>query len=285
MSSSELPFAPTLEANGARIPRIGLGTWPMKDAECIEAVSTALQIGYRHVDTARMYGNETEVGEGLRASGIDRDDVFVTTKVWHDDIAPGDLQRSAEGSLKRLGLDQVDLLLIHWPNRAVPIKDAVGALCDAKRQGFARNIGISNFTTVMIDEAVAAADEPLVCNQIEYHPQLSQTAVIERTRAHGMAVVSYCPLGRPGVGGLIGEATVTEMAKRHDRSPGQILLRWQMQQDGIVAVPKSSNPGRLRENLDVFDFELTDEDMAALSGLARPDGRIVSLAFAPDWDN
>lgn len=284
MTDNELPHAPVVEANGAQIPRIGLGTWPMKDAECSGAVATALRMGYRHIDTARMYGNEEAVGAGLRDSGVDRNAVFVTTKVWHDDIAPGDLQRSAEGSLKRLGLDQVDLLLIHWPNRAVPVADAIGALCDAKARGYARHIGISNFTTVMIDEAVAAADTPIVCNQIEYHPQLNQQAVIAKARMHGMAIVSYCPLGRPGVGGLINDPAVAAIAGRHGKTPAQILLRWQAQQDGVIAVPKSSNAQRLRENLDVFNFALTADDMTALHALARADGRIVNLAFAPDWD-
>lgn len=283
MSAARLT-APLVEAHGARIPAIGLGTWPMKGDECRAAVAEALKCGYRHIDTAAMYANEAEVGDGLRASGVARDEVFVTTKVWWENIANGALQRSAEDSLKRLGLSRVDLLLIHWPNPAVPIREAIGALCDAKRRGLARHIGISNHTIRMIDEAVSHASEPLVCNQIEYHPHLDQRRVVETCRRHGLAVVSYCPLGRGSVGGVMDEPAVKEIAARLQRAPGQVVLRWHVQQPGVVAVPKSASPERMRQNLAVFDFELTADDMARLSRLARPDGRVVKVAFAPEWD-
>lgn len=276
--------APYVEANGARIPAIGLGTWPMKDEECSAAVATALKAGYRHIDTAAMYGNEAAVGAGLRASGVPRDEVFVTTKVWNDDIRSGDLQRSAEASLSRLGLDKVDLLLIHWPNREVATEECVRALCDAKAKGLARNIGISNFTTKLIDEAVAAATEPLVCNQVEYHPHLDQSKVLAKCREHGLALVSYCPLGRGDVGGVMEEEAVKQISAKHGKTAAQIVLRWHVQQPGVVAVPKSSNPQRLAQNLDVFDFSLTDDEMKQLSSLTKPDGRVVNLAIAPDWD-
>lgn len=279
-----MPTAPHVEAHGARIPAIGLGTWPMKDSECRTAVATAIKMGYRHIDTAAMYGNEAAVGEGLRESGVPRDEIFVTTKVWHDDIRDGALQRSAEASLKRLGLDIVDLLLIHWPNREVPTAEAVRALCDARKRGLARNIGVSNFTTRHIDEALAAASEPLVCNQIEYHPHLDQSKIINKCREHGLAIVSYCPLGRGDVGGVMDETVVKEIAGRHGRTPAQVVLRWHVQQPGVIAVPKSSNPDRLAQNLDVFDFTLSGAEMEQLSSLARPDGRVVNLAIAPDWD-
>ncbi len=284
MTQTPAALAPTVEANGADIPAIGLGTWPMKGGECAEAVATALQSGYRHIDTAAMYANEEAVGEGLRNSGVARDEIFVTTKVWHDDIGNGDLQRSAEASLQRLGLDQVDLLLIHWPNRAVAVSECISALCEAKSRGLTRHIGISNFPTALMDQAVAAADEPLACNQVEYHPFLDQTAVLNRCRDHGMALVSYCPLGRGDVGGVMNTEVVQNMAQRYGKTPGQIVLRWHVQQPGVVAVPKSANPERIAHNLAVFDFTLSDDDMAALHGLARADGRVVNLAIAPDWD-
>lgn len=275
---------PTVAANGANIPAIGLGTWPMNNAECTGAVAHALRSGYCHIDTAAKYQNEAAVGAGIRESGVARDDFFLTTKVWPDSIRAGDLQRSAEASLERLGLDQVDLLLIHWPNPDVSISECIGALCDAKARGLTKNIGISNFPTALIDQAVAATSEPLACNQVEYHPYLNQEKVLERCRAHGMALVSYCPLGRGDMAGLLSEPAVTAAAEAHGKTPGQIVLRWHVQQPGVVAVPKSATPQRIEDNLAVFDFTLSNAEMAALSALAKPDGRVVNLDIAPDWD-
>jgi diketogulonate reductase-like aldo/keto reductase len=273
----------TVTAHGCKIPSIGLGTWTLKDQACAEIVTTALASGYRHLDTARMYENEAAVGEGLRASKVARNDVFVTTKVWTDDIADGDLQRSAEASLKRLGLDQVDLLLIHWPNAAIPLKGSIKALCETKRRGLTRHIGVSNFTTALLHEAVALTSEPIAANQCEYHPHLDSSKVIAACKKHGVAFVSYCPLGRGSIGGVIDEPVVKAIAARVKRTPAQVTLRWHVQQ-GLVAIPRSANKQRVAENLAVYDFELTPGDMAALSKLAKPGGRVVNLAFAPQWD-
>ena len=273
--------APFVEANGAAIPAIGLGTWPLEGESCSRAVVAALETGYRHVDTAAMYGNEEAVGAGLRASGIARDDVFVTTKVWHTDLAPGDLQRSAEASLRRLGLDRVDLLLIHWPNLEVPLPGTIKALCETRRRGLASHIGVSNFPVRMLDEAVRLATEPLVADQCEHHPQLDQSRVREACRRHGLAFISYSPLGKAE--GL-NNPTIGAIAAAHGKTPAQIVLRWQVQQPGVVAIPKSAHPQRIAENLAVFDFALSPDEMAHISGLARRDGRIISPAFAPPWD-
>lgn len=275
---------PHVNAGGASIPVIGFGTWPLKGEECARAVATAVEYGYRHIDTAAMYDNEAAVGEGLRASGIARNDVWVTTKVWWEDISDGALQRSAEASLKRLVLEQVDLLLIHWPNKAVPLAESIRALNDAKRRGLARYIGVSNFPSRMLDEAVALSGEPLVANQCEYHPHLDQSKVLAACRRHGVAFVSYCPLGRGSVGGVLEEPAVREIAGRLGRTPAQVVLRWHIQQPGVVAVPKSGNPKRIAENFDVFGFTLDEADMRRLSGLAKPDGRVVNMAVAPEWD-
>ncbi len=279
-----MPSIPRVTAGGASIPVIGYGTWPLKGEECARAVATALQCGYRHIDTAAMYDNEAAVGEGLRSSGIARNDIWVTTKVWWEDIADGALQRSAEASLERLGLDQVDLLLIHWPNKAVPLAESIRALNDAKRRGLTRHIGVSNFPTRMLDEAVALSGEPLVANQCEYHPYLDQSKVFAACRRHDIVFVAYCPLGRGSVGGVLDEPVVREIAERTGRTPAQVVLRWHIQQPGVVAVPKSSNPKRIAENLDLFGFTLQEADMRRLSALAKPDGRVVNLAFAPEWD-
>ena len=276
-----MPQAHRVQANGAAIPAIGFGTWTLADEACIEAVGWALEAGYRHIDTARMYGNETEVGQGIKASGLDRDEIFVTTKVWWTDIAPGDLERSAEGSLKRLGLDQVDLLLIHWPNPAVPLPDSTAALCRVKAQGLARHIGVSNYPSAMLDEAVRLATEPLVCNQVEYHPYLDQRAVKQACERHGMAMTAYSPLGRSA---LLDDATLKAIAAAHGRSVSQIVLRWHVQQPGVIAIPRSKTRDHIVKNLDVFGFELSPEEMSRISALARPGGRFVDPDFAPAWD-
>ncbi|KAA2235336.1 aldo/keto reductase [Salinarimonas soli] len=270
-----------VQASGAAIPAIGLGTWPLKGEDCSRAVAEALRVGYRHIDTAAMYGNEEAVGAGLKSSGLGRDEVFVTTKVWYEEIAPGRLERSAEASLRRLGLDQVDLLLIHWLSPDVSVEDSVGALCNAKRQGLARHVGISNHPVALMRRALSATTEPLVANQCEYHPRLEQSAVLAACREAGMAFVSYSPIGR---GDLSDDPVVTEIAARHGKTSVQILLRWHVQQPGVVAIPKSGNPTRIAENLAVFDFSLSEEEMARLHGMARPDGRKVAPDFAPRWD-
>lgn len=272
-----------VNANGASIPAIGLGSFTLKGEEGVTLVREAVARGYRHIDTARMYGNEAEVGEGLRQSGLPRDEIFVTTKVWWTDLAPDDLRRSAEASLRELGLDAVDLLLVHWPNPAIPIADTMAALARVRRDGLARNIGVSNFTTRLLDEALATCPEPLVANQVEYHPYLDQSKLHAACRKAGMAMVSYCPLHRDG--GLLGSEEVQTPARNHGKSPGQIVLRWHVQQEGVIAIPRTSRPERLSENIDIFDFELSEAEMAALTGLARKDGRICDYDFSPEWDD
>lgn len=279
----ELTTAPTplIHANGAAIPVIGLGTWAARGEECARAVAAALHAGYRHIDTASMYGNEEAVGEGLRAGGVKRDHVFVTTKVWYEDLRQGALQRSAEGSLKRLGIGEMDLLLIHWPNAAIPLKESIAALCEAKARGLARHIGVANFTVALLDEAMRLASESLVANQCEYHPRLDQSAILAACRAYGLAFTAYSPLGR---GDLLREPAIVAIAQRHGRSAAQIVLRWQVQQPGVAAIPKSSHPERIAENLAVFDFELAAAEMDAIFALARPDGRLIDPGWAPRWD-
>jgi diketogulonate reductase-like aldo/keto reductase len=273
--------APLVHANGAAIPAIGLGTWRLAGDEGAQAVRWAIETGYRHVDTAAMYGNEEAVGAGIRAGGIDRDEIFVTTKVWADDLAPGDLERSTEASLRRLRLEAVDLLLIHWPNSAIPLRDSIAALCGVKRAGLARHIGVANFTVALLEKAVGLASEPLVTNQCEYHPFLNQEMVLAACRRHGLSFTSYCPLGRAAV---VAEPVIAEIAARHGKTPAQVVLRWHVQQPGVVAIPKSGNRQRIAENIAVFDFTLTDDEMRRISSLARPDGRMISPSFAPAWD-
>lgn len=271
-----------IKANGADIPAIGMGTWTLKGDQCAELVAAAIDVGYRHVDTAAMYANEDAVGRGIAGSGIARDDIFVTTKVWWTDIAPGDLERSAEQSLARLGLDHVDLLLIHWPNPRVPVADSIGALNRVRERGLARNIGVSNFTTALLDEALRVSDTPLVADQVEYHPMLNQDKVHAACRKAGMAMVSYCPLYRGGA--LFDRPEIVGPARRLGKAPAQIVLRWHVQQDGVVAIPRTTRRERLAENLAVFDFELDAAEMDAISALSSANSRICDFEFSPRWD-
>ena len=206
----------TVEANGAGIPALGLGTWTLKGASCVDLVSRAVEVGYRHIDTAAMYDNEADVGEGIRTAGVPRDDLFVTTKVWWSDLAAGDLRRSAEASLRKLGIDAVDLLLIHWPSPSVPLAETIAALNGVREAGMARNIGVSNFPTTLLSQAIALSAAPLVANQVEHHPYLDQRKVHAACREAGMAMVSYCPLHRGGA--LFSEAAILQAAARHNSS-------------------------------------------------------------------
>jgi 2,5-diketo-D-gluconate reductase B len=270
-----------VEANGARIPAIGLGTMTLRENVCVDIVSAALLTGYRHLDTAQMYGNEREVGEGMRASGVPREDVFLTTKVWHNRLAAGDLERSVDESLTRLKLTYVDLLLIHWPNAAIPLKDTLAALAKVKRAGLTRHIGVANFTVALIEEAVRLADEPLVTNQIEVHPFIDQSKVMAACRRHGLSMTAYCPIAR---GKVPGNPVLERIAKAHGKSAGQVALRWLVQQ-GVIPIPRTGKVERLKENLAVFDFTLSDAEMAEIGALKRPDGRVVNPAHAPKWDD
>ena len=276
------PGLQVVEAHGARIPLVGLGTWELRGRTCARMVEQALRLGYRHVDTAELYDNEREVGEGLRASGVERDEVFVTTKVWPSHFAAGELERAAKESLRRLQLEDVDLLLLHWPNPRIPLRETLGALCKVKRMGLARHIGVSNFTVALVDEAVALADEPLICDQIEMHPFIDQSKVIAACRRHGMAIVAYSPVAR---GGVARDKLLARIAATHGKSAAQVSLRFLVQQ-GIAVIPRTSRPQRLSENLAIFDFELSATEMAEIARLAHRGGRIVDYSYSgsPDWD-
>jgi len=274
--------ARVVEAHGARIPLVGLGTWELRGRACVRIVEHALRHGYRHVDTAELYDNEREVGEGLRASAVKREQVFVTTKVWPSHFAPRDLERSVQASLERLQLSQVDLVLLHWPNPQIALRDTLGALCKVQRMGLARHIGVSNFTVALIEEAVTLAQEPLVCNQIEMHPFIDQSKVIAACRRHGMAIVAYSPVAR---GGVNRDKVLARIGKAHGKTAAQVSLRFLVQQ-GIAVIPRTSRLERLSENLAIFDFELSPAEMAEIARLAHRDGRIVDYAYSgtPQWD-
>jgi diketogulonate reductase-like aldo/keto reductase len=271
-----------VNANGARIPALGFGTWALPDDRVQSLVEYSLAIGYRHVDTAQMYKNEVAVGLGIRASGVHRDDIFLTTKIWPDYFARDDFRRAADERLKLLGVDRVDLLLLHWPSRTVPLAETIEALNAVLEAGQTRHIGVSNFTIAMIDEAVRLSAAPLVTDQVEYHPFLSQEKVLVTLRRQGMALTAYCPLAR---GKVVDDPTLAEIGMAHGKTASQVALRWLVQQDGVIAIPRSATESRIAENLAVFDFRLSDAEMARIHALGSPHGRVVNIALAPEWDD
>jgi len=272
---------PVLTAHGASIPTIALGT-SMLGSRSADAVCAALQAGYRHIDTAWKYGTERGVGDGMRASGVPRSEIFLTTKVSHEYLRADDFERCTNESLRTLGVEYVDLLLIHWPNPKIPLAETIGALTKMKREGLTRHIGVANFTSTLLDQATRLSDEPLVTNQIEVHPYLDQTKMLEACRRHGMIITAYCPLGR---GRLFSDPVLAEIAHNKGRTIAQIALRWLVQQGDIAPIPRSSNPQRIAENIQVFDFELTPAELDRISALKRPHGRIANpVERVGAWD-
>lgn len=269
-----------VEANGARIPAIGLGTWELSGRTCARVVEQALRLGYRHIDTAQMYDNEREVGEGVRASGVSRSEVFVTTKVWTTHFAPNDLLRSTKESLAKLRMTEVDLLLLHWPNPHLPLEETLGGLAEAKKHGLAKHIGVSNFTVALIEQAVSICSEPLVCDQVEYHPYLDQSKVLAACKSNGMALVAYSPVAK---GRVKNSEALNRIGRFYRKTPAQVSLRWLIQQN-VVAIPRTSRIERLSENIGIFDFELTGDEMNEITAMGTREGRIVDFGFAPKWD-
>ena len=272
---------PSLTAHGAEMPVIGFGTSQLGD--CADVVATALKLGYRHLDTAWKYGTEAGVGEGIRRSGVRRREIFLTTKVSHEYLRAADFAMSVDESLQRLQVDYVDLLHVHWPAvEPIPLEETMAALAKAKREGKARFLGVANFSIALLTDAMRLCPEPLVTLQAEYHPYLDQSKVLAFCREQGLAFTAYCPLAR---GRLHDEPVLGEIAKAKGKTFAQVALRWILQQGNIIPIPRSANPKHMAESLDVFDFTLTDAEMARISALKRPDGRIANPAGrAPKWD-
>jgi 2,5-diketo-D-gluconate reductase B len=260
------------------IPAIGFGTWRLSGRDCSDGVADALAAGYRHVDTARMYGNEEEVGQGLRSSGVDRGAVWLTTKVWPDDLAPERVRASLESSLHALGTEYVDLFMIHWPNPRVPLAATLEAMTGLRDEGRTREIGVSNFTSAQFREALDLA--PVIVNQVEYHPFLDQSAVLEVCRERDVELTAYRPLAR---GEVASDRTIADIAAVHDATPAQVALAWLIGQQGVSAVPKTSSPERRRENLGALDLQLSADERAAIDALPK-DRRHVETQWSPDWD-
>jgi 2,5-diketo-D-gluconate reductase B len=260
------------------IPAIGFGTWRLSGRDCSDGVADALAAGYRHVDTAAMYGNEEEVGSGMRASGVDRGDVWLTTKVWREDLAPERVRASLERSLRELGTDYVDLYMIHWPNPRIPLAVTLEAMTALRDQGHTREIGVSNFTSTQFREALDLA--PVIVNQVEYHVYLDQSAVLEVCRERDVELTAYRPVGK---GQVTSDPVIAEIAAAHGATPAQVALAWLIGQEGVSAVPKASSPERRRENLGALGLELTAEERRRIDALPK-DRRSVQTAWSPDWD-
>ncbi|MEI7681580.1 MAG: aldo/keto reductase [Betaproteobacteria bacterium] len=272
---------PMLTAHGASIPSIGFGTSQLGD--CTDVVATALQLGYRHIDTAWKYGSEQGVGNGIKKSGVARQDIFLTTKVSHEYLRAADFARSVEESLSRLQTDYVDLLLVHWPTiDNIPLAETIGALAKARREGKTRFIGVANFNIALLDEAMRLCPEQFSVLQAEYHPYLDQSKMLAHCRSKGLIFMAYCPLAR---GGIFNDPVLGEIAKAKGRTIAQIALRWLIQQDIVAPIPRSGDAKHMRESLDVFDFTLSADEMQRIHALKRADGRIANPAGrAPAWD-
>ena len=275
---------PVLAIDAFQIPLLGFGTWKLEPADARRMVAEALRIGYRHIDTAWIYKNESAVGEGLRdaiSEGVvARDDIWLTTKVWVEHFHDGDLQKQARESAEALGFTP-DLLLLHWPKKTPPFSETLGALNDALSQGLTRAIGLSNFPSEQFREAQALSDSKLITNQVEYHPYLSNRTLIAAARELGSSITAWSPLAQ---GKIADDATLKDIAEAHSKTPGQVTLRWIIQQ-GVIAIPRTTKESRAAENFDIFDFELSPEEMEQIHGLAVPDGRLGDWLDADfTWD-
>jgi 2,5-diketo-D-gluconate reductase B len=249
---------------GKKVPSLGLGTYRLTGEACERAVERGLSLGYRHLDTAQMYGNEAEVGRGIRGSGVDRGEIFVTTKVWPSDFAHERVIRKTRESLEKLGTDYVDLLLMHWPGDGVPLGETLGAMRELQEAGDVLYIGVSNFSPSLVEEATGHAE--IFCNQVQYHPYRDQNALLDQAQELDYLLTAYTPLSR---GGVQDDATLEEIGEAHGKSATQVALRWLVQQDKVSAIPKATSEEHLGENLDVFDFELSEEEMDRISSLSR----------------
>lgn len=272
----------TVDVGGAKIPVLGFGTYGMAGPRLQDVLVAALQGSFRHIDTAQMYENEADVGVAIRASGIPRDAIFVTTKVWVGNYVRQRFMASVDESLRKLQTEYIDLLLVHWPLGGAPLEDQIEGLNRAVDSGKVRHIGVSNYNVAMMRAAAALSTRPLITNQVEYHPFLDQTAVLQQVASGGSSFMAYCGMA---VGRVFETQLLKDMAARHGRSVAQIVLRWLIQQPNVVALSRTEKIERLPQNTDVFDFALSDDDMAAIGTLKSPGSRIVNPPhLAPAWD-
>ena len=269
----------TVEVRGARVPALGFGTWQLTGRDATEGVRDALEIGYRQIDTARGYENEREVGQGIRDSGVAREDIWITTKVPPDEAAPDRVRACAEDSLRWLGVEQIDLLLLHWPAPQVPMEQTLEAFAALKEEGKILELGVSNFPAGMLSRALEVA--PVFCDQVEYHPFLDQERLLTLAREREVLITAYSPLAH---GKVPDDATLQEIGEAHGKTAGQVALRWLLDQELVSPIPKASSHARRLENLDVGDFTLSAKERARIDALPK-DVRTADPPFAPDWDD
>jgi 2,5-diketo-D-gluconate reductase B len=260
----EATAADTLVLQGIEIPKLGFGTFKLRGDACAEGVRDALELGYRHIDTASAYGNEAQVGWGLEHSGVERGSIFLTTKLWHDGLRAAAVREQVERSLRDLGTDYVDLLLIHWPNEQVPLAETLGAMTALQEAGRASHLGVSNFPPRLVRDALELA--PIVCNQVEYHPYLGQPELLALARERDLLLTAYSPLAR---GEVHRDPVLREIGDAHGKTPAQVALRWLLDQPHVAALPKASTHEHRASNLEVFDFELGDDERGRVAGLER----------------
>jgi 2,5-diketo-D-gluconate reductase B len=268
-----------LTIQGTEIPRLGYGTWLVTGQDATDGVRDALEVGYRHIDTARAYENEAEVGEGIAASGIDRGDLWLTTKIWLDDYEPARLKRAAEDSLRQLRTEYLDLLLLHWPSADVPVEHSLEAMRELQEEDKIRHLGVSNFPAGMLARALEIA--PLLADQVEYHPFLAQDALLDLAREHDITITAYSPLAH---GKVVGHPELTAIGEQYGKSAGQVALRWLLDQPNVTTLPKASSHDRRVENFEIFDFALSDADRERIAALPK-DVRTANPSWAPDWSD
>lgn len=260
------------------IPKLGLGTWQNSNPEeCEQAVKTALEIGYPHIDTAQVYENEEDVGQGLETADIDRDDYFLASKVWINKLSAEGVKNSTKESLGKLGVDFIDLMYIHWPSGAYNPEETLKAFKDLVEEGKINNIGISNFEPEQVDKAMEIAGEHIVANQVEMHPLLQQEELLDKCRERDITLVAYSPLAR---GKVFEIPEMRDIAEKHDASPAQVSIAWLMQKDNVVAIPKATGEEHISDNYRALDLKLDEEDIEKINSLERRDRR-VDPDFAP----
>lgn len=270
-----------IQVEDQKIPALGLGTYQLKGKTAEEVIERAFDIGYRHIDTAQLYDNEKEVGRAIKDSGLKRKSLFVTTKVWWTKLKKSDdFEKSVEKSLKKLKLDYVDLLLIHWPHPSLSLKTYIPELMRMQEMGLTKHIGVSNFTPSMVEKSIALGAN-IINNQVEYHPMLDQSKLLKTIRKHKMSLTAYSPVAQGQVGD---EPELMRIAEKYDKSPFQIALRWLIQQEGVMAIPRTKSKKNLKKNFNIFDFELSKKDMAAIFALNAQNKRLVDPEWGPEWD-
>jgi 2,5-diketo-D-gluconate reductase B len=274
------PVMETITTQGVAIPRLGFGTFRMPGADAQPVVESAIALGYRHIDTAAMYENEAAVGAAIAASGVGRTELFVTTKVWHDQLAPDALHRAFDTSLRKLGLDQVDLYMIHWPSQDMDMVATLETLMSLRERGLTRAIGVCNFNLPMLRRAVEEIGAPIASVQVEYHPYLSQSALLFYLRRHGLPLTAYAPLAQ---GRAANDPVLASIGQKYGVSAAQIAIAWLLDQPGVAVIPKAGRPESQKANLAALDIRLDDEDRAAIAALPK-DQRFVRPHFAPEWD-